>query len=142
MAAVPEASTPGLVPSLARLARSVAAHLRMRLQLLGLEIEQEKNRILLALLACLLACMFLGVTLMLVALGVIIHFWDTPDRLAAVVWLAVGALAATVALGGLAIQRLRRPSGLFQASLTELMDDEAAFVGAPEDSHLAQHVDE
>jgi uncharacterized membrane protein YqjE len=133
MAAVPEASHPGLVPSLARLARSLLSHLRMRLQLLGLEIEQEKERILFAALAMLLACLFFGITLMLAALAVIVHFWDTPDRLAAVVWMTLGAAALSVALGIFALQSFKRPSTLFQASLAELLDDEAGFSSSPVD---------
>ncbi len=140
MAALPEAATPGLVPSLARLARSLIAHLRMRLQLLGLEIEQEKERLLLAVAALMMAFLFLGVTVVLLALAVIVHFWDTPDRLAAVLWLGVAAAVVTVGLGLFAIQRLRRPSTLFQASLAELVDDEAGFASQPDHEEF-QHVD-
>ncbi len=127
MSAVPGASDPGLLVSLARLSRSLLAHARMRLQLLGLELQQEKERIVVALLATLLAYLFFGVTLVLAALAIIVHYWDTPDRLAAVVWMAVLSAVVTAGLGVFAFIRFSHPSNLFQASLAELIDDEESF---------------
>ncbi len=139
VAAVPNATDPGLLSALARLSRSLIGHVRMRVQLLGLELEQEKQRIFAALLATLFAYLFLSVTLMLVALAVIIHFWDTPDRMASVVWMAGIAALVTVASVLFAVQRISRPSTLFHASLAELVEDEEAFTQpvevAPEFTH-------
>ncbi len=131
VAAVPNATDPGLLSALARLSRSLIGHVRMRVQLLGLELEQEKQRIFVALLATLLAYLFLSVTLMLVALAVIVHFWDTPDRMASVVWMAVISALVTIASGLFAAQRISRPSTLFHASLAELVEDEEALSQHP-----------
>jgi uncharacterized membrane protein YqjE len=122
---------PGLIDSLLKLSRSVVAHARMRLQLLGLELEQEKQRIFVALLATLFAYLFLSVTLMLAALAVVVHFWDTPDRLASVIWMAAAAAALTLGCVGLAFMKLSTPSTLFHASLAELVSDEAALADFP-----------
>jgi uncharacterized membrane protein YqjE len=99
----------------------------MRLQLLGLELQQEKERLIAALFAVLIAFLFLSVTLVLSAFAVVVHFWDTPDRLASVVWMAVIAGLITIAAGGFAYLRLSHPSTLFKASLSELVTDEESF---------------
>jgi uncharacterized membrane protein YqjE len=127
VAALPEAHDVGLITSVGRLSRSLLAHFRMRLQLLGLELEQEKERILIALLAILLAYLFLTVTLLFAALAIIVHFWDTPDRMASIVWMAVVSALVTAGCVTLAVQKLGRPSTLFHASLAELVEDEEAL---------------
>jgi uncharacterized membrane protein YqjE len=127
VAEVDAGNEPGVIDSLLKLSRSLVAHARMRLQLLGLELEQEKQRIFVALLATLFAYLFLSVTLVLAALAVVIHFWDTPDRLASVVFMAIGALVVTIGCVLLAVVKLSTPSTLFHASLAELVDDEAAL---------------
>jgi uncharacterized membrane protein YqjE len=122
---------PGVIDSLLKLSRSLIAHARMRLQLLGLELEQEKQRIFVALIATLFAYLFMSVTLMLAALAVVVHFWDTPDRLASVIWMAVAAATLTLGCVGLAFLKLSTPSTLFHASLAELVSDEAALADFP-----------
>jgi uncharacterized membrane protein YqjE len=131
VAAVPHATDPGLLSALGRLSRSLIGHARMRVQLLGLELEQEKQRIFVALLATLFAYLFLSVTLMLVALAVIVHFWDTPDRMTSVIWMAVISALITVGSALYAMQRISRPSTLFHASLAELAEDEEALIKHP-----------
>ncbi len=118
---------PGVIDSLLKLSRSLIAHARMRLQLLGLELEQEKQRIFIALIATLFAYLFLTVTLMLAALAVVIHFWDTPERLESVVVMTLLGLVVTIACILLAFLKVSTPSTLFHASLAELVDDEAAL---------------
>jgi uncharacterized membrane protein YqjE len=136
MAAIEPPTDPGLVSSLGRFSRSILAQVRMRLQLLGLELQEEKERIITALVAILLAYLFLSLTLALAAAAIVVHFWDTPNRMSALLWMAgCGAVAMLLSVA-LALSRLSRPSTLFHASLAELMEDETLL----SDAALAQTI--
>ncbi len=131
MATLPAGHEPGMIDALLKLSRSLLAHARMRLQLLGLELEEEKQRVFVALLSTLFAYLFLSVTLMLFALAVVIHFWDTPSRLSCVIWMALSAGLITLISMGVAVLKISRPSTLFHASLAELVEDHAELDREP-----------
>lgn len=105
---------------------SVLAHLRVRLELLSVELAIEKVRLLTVMLTGLLAVIFGAMSLMLIVLFVLAVYWDTPDRVTAVGWmLGIFIVLTAVAAVWLGSQ-LSRPSALFSSSLAELDKDVAA----------------
>lgn len=96
--------------------------LRVRLELLSTELEEEKIRLFDAVLWAGLALLLLGMGLLFLCGLVIVLLWDN-HRIA-----TLGALAALFLGGGAwvlqtARQRLRAPGGLFATSVTELERD-------------------
>src|SRR3954471_18589364 len=113
---------PGIFDSLKRLLSTLAAIAQTRIELLGTEVEEQVARLVSMLLWTIVA-LFCGFTAaILIAIVVLLTFWDTNRMLAAVLLVAVYA-----ALGVLAWLRIRslaraRPR-LFQATLEELAKD-------------------
>jgi uncharacterized membrane protein YqjE len=123
-----EGKAPDAVASgpLRRLAASLLALARIRLELLALEVHEEKER-LVGMLVWAVVTAFLGCfAVVFLALFITVALWDT-HRLAA---LGVGmVLIAGLALwGGLQLRRLTRAgSTLFQSSIAELREDSRAL---------------
>lgn len=113
-----------------RLGASLLALGRIRLELLAIEVQEEKERIAALLFWAVLAALLAGFGAVFVALAVTVALWDT-HRLAA---LGVGALLF-VALALLSALRVRRLAGegstLFQSSIAELREDSAALGRMP-----------
>jgi uncharacterized membrane protein YqjE len=120
---VPKSS---LFASLQRLLATALEIAQVRLELLGTEVEIEKRRFLDGLLWAVVALLLLGVGLVLLCGFVMLLFWD-GYRMA-----AAGSLALLFLTGGLLLirlvrQRLRSPTGMFNASVTELSQDQAGL---------------
>ena len=114
----------GLFKSLRQLLASAVRMAQVRLDLLSTELEIEKQRILGGLLLGVAALLVLCVGVVLGCGFVILLLWE-GYRLA-----AVGVLALLFFAGGLylirsAQARLRTPGGLFAASASELLRDQA-----------------
>lgn len=113
-----------------RLGASLLALGRIRLELLAIEVHEEKERIAALLLWAVLTALMVGFGAVFVALFVTVALWDT-HRLAA---LGVSALLF-IGLGAVGVLRLRRLVGggstLFQSSIAELRDDGAALRPGP-----------
>jgi uncharacterized membrane protein YqjE len=108
--------------TLGRLAATLVAMVHTRLELASVEMEEQSQRYLGYLLMSLLAVFLFGIAIVLVALFVIILFWDT-HRIAAVLAMAAvfGAAAAVIAMkvkSGFASQ-----PALLSATLGELQKD-------------------
>jgi uncharacterized membrane protein YqjE len=108
--------------TLGRLAATLVAMVHTRLELASVEMEEQSQRYLGYLLMSLLAVFLFGIAIVLVALFVIILFWDT-HRIAAVLGMAAvfGAAAAVIAMkvkSGFASQ-----PALLSATLGELQKD-------------------
>ena len=113
-----------------RLGASLLALGRIRLELLAIEVQEEKDRIASLLLWAVLTALMAGFGAVFVAVFVTVALWDT-HRLAA---LGVSAaLFLGVAVYG--VLRLRRVAGsattLFQSSIAELRRDGAALRREP-----------
>lgn len=126
-AAPPEA---GLLASLRGLLATTLAMLRTRAELLVVELEEEKSRVLSVLLFGAAAFFFLSFGLVMLAVFLTALFWDSY-RLLVIgtftgLFLAIG-VGALLALRG----QLQRGSRLFAASLRELAEDGAALQGRP-----------
>jgi uncharacterized membrane protein YqjE len=114
----------GLFASLQRLLATVLEIAQVRLDLLGTEVELEKRRLFDGLLWAVVALLFLGVGLLLLCSFVVLLFWD-GYRLAAAGLLTLLFLGSGLLLMRNARQRLRSPSGMFSASVTEMNRDRA-----------------
>lgn len=116
----------GLAASLRSLLGNGLALLQTRLELLSVEAQEEKVRLLSLLGYGAAAFVLLSFGLMFLAVLVTVLLWDS-HRL-----LALGAFTAVFLTGGLialaAVLRLARtPSKLFSASIAELAQDRAAM---------------
>ncbi len=97
-----------------------------RLELLALELHEEKLRLARLLLMTVLAALFLGSALLLAVLWLTAALWDSHRLLAlgtGTVLLALGGVAAATA----AARTLAAGSRLFAASLDELRRDRSAL---------------
>jgi uncharacterized membrane protein YqjE len=113
-----------------RLGASLLALGRIRLELLAIEVHEEKERIAALLLWSVLTALMTGFGTLFAAIFVTVALWDT-HRLAA---LGVSALLfiGIAVVGALRVRRLAGSgSTLFQSSIAELRDDSAALRPGP-----------
>lgn len=116
----------GLFASLRTLLGSSVGLLRTRLELLSVEVREEKVRLISLLTFGAAAFVLLSFGLLFLAVFVTVLLWES-HRL-----LALGAFTAVFLGGGIAcvgalLAVLRTPSKLFAASLAELARDQAAL---------------
>jgi uncharacterized membrane protein YqjE len=116
----------GLASSLRSLVGSTVGLLRTRLELLSVELQEEKLRLLSMLVYGGAAFVLLSAGLVFLAVFVTVLLWDS-NRL-----LALGAFSALFLGGGavalaMLLSLARAPSRLFSASLAELSRDRAAL---------------
>jgi uncharacterized membrane protein YqjE len=115
---------------LRRLSASLLALGRIRLELLAIEVQEEKERVAQLLLWAVLAALLAGFGLLMAVLFITVMLWDSHRLLAlagGTVLLVAGAVAA--------VRQVRRltamPASLFQSSLSELRQDSAALRREP-----------
>ncbi len=112
----------GLYESLKTLAATLAAIALTRLDLLSNDLEEERER-LVSLLAVMLVGLFcLGVGVLLLAMLVVVAFWD-GHRLLVLAGLTTLFLAGGAAAWGVALHKIHTKPRLFAASLAELAKD-------------------
>ena len=121
-----ESRKPRLADSLRGFLDSGLATAQTRLELLAVEVQEEKLRLTGLVLNVVLCALLLGFGLVFLALFLTVLFWE-EHRL-----LALGLATAVFIGGGLltdrnAARELRRGSRLFAASLAELARDRAAI---------------
>lgn len=112
----------GILGSLRNLAATLVSLLQTRLELLVTELEEERLRLLQLLFWAAGALLFLAIGALLVALLVVVLFWDSY-RSAAIAVLAAIFLAAGIAMAIGVRSRLQARSRLFSTSLDELAKD-------------------
>lgn len=112
----------GLFASLKTLTATLAGIVQTRLELLSTDIAEERARLGEILLLALVAMFCAGVGVLLLALLIVVLFWDT-HRLAALGGLTAVFLASGAWVGWLALHKLRSKPRLFEASITELAKD-------------------
>ncbi|MEI7514808.1 MAG: phage holin family protein [Betaproteobacteria bacterium] len=115
----------GIWASISRVLATLLDMAQVRLALLGTELEFEKQRLLTALWLGALSLVLLGLGLVLLCATLVLLLWDVY-RTGALVGAAVVFLAAGMGVLSQARRRLRSPSGLFHASVTELQRDRDA----------------
>lgn len=115
---------------LRRLGGALLALGRIRLELLAIEVQEEKERIASLLLWAVLTALLAGFGAVFVALAVTVALWDT-HRLAALGVAAVLFIGLAI-LGALKLRRLAGdPSRLFRSSIDELRQDGSALRDGP-----------
>jgi uncharacterized membrane protein YqjE len=111
-----------LSASLKGLAGTVLTLLQVRLELLGVEAQEEVVRVVGLLLWGMAAALLLAMGLGFLAIFITVALWDTQRLLAlsvfATLFLTLGGIATWMAW-----QRARRGSALFASSLAELRQD-------------------
>ena len=120
------AGSAGFLGPLRALADSGLELLRVRLELLGNELEEQKVRITEGLLMAMLGAMLLALSALLVCAFVLVLFWDgyRLPALGVMLLLVAGAGGGLVQAGR---ARLRSSGAMFQASLDELRQDREAL---------------
>jgi uncharacterized membrane protein YqjE len=112
----------GLFESLRTLAGSVVGIVHTRLELLSTDIAEERAHLTSLLVMGLVSLFFLGVGVVLLAILIVVAFWES-HRLAALGGLTGLFLIAGAGLAWLAVHKARTRPRLFEASLAELSKD-------------------
>lgn len=122
MSEQPRATDEGLFSSLKTLSASMIDIVRIRLELLSLDVAEERERLTALLVSMLVALFCLGVGVVLLTILIVVLLWDT-HRLEALGALTGIFLAVGGGLGWYAISMLKAKPKLFEASLAELSKD-------------------
>ena len=122
MAEESQAAAGGLFESLKTLSVSLVGIVHTRLELLSADIAEEREHLITLLLLVQLALFFLGVGILLLALLIVVAFWES-HRLLALGGLTGLFLLASVGSAWLAVHKTRTRPRLFEASLAELSKD-------------------
>ncbi len=112
----------GLLESLTVLAGTLVAIVHTRLDLLSIDLEEEREHMLSLLLLALVALFCLGVGVVLVTILLVAIFWDTY-RILVLGVLAGSFLAAGIAAFWFVIHKSKTKPRLFATSLSELLKD-------------------
>jgi len=116
----------GLASSLRSLLRNSLALLQTRLELLSIEAQEERIRLLTLVGYGAAAFVFLSFGLMFLAALITVLLWESHRLLALGVFTAVFLTGGAIALVAM-LRQARTPSKLFAASIAELAQDRAAL---------------
>lgn len=121
----------GLLVSLKKLTATLIAIVHTRIELLSTDLEEGRERLisLLAMTFVALFCLCFGMVLL--AILVVVLFWDTHRLLALGTLTALFLLIGSV-LGFMALRALKDMPRMFEASLAELVKDHQALDGKQE----------
>ena len=122
MAEESRAASGGLFESLRTLSTSLVGIVHTRLELLSTDIAEEREHVITLLLLVQLALFFLGVGILLLALLIVVAFWES-HRLLVLGGLTGLFLLASAGSAWLAVHKTRTRPRLFAASLAELSKD-------------------
>ena len=122
MAEESHAASAGLFESLKTLSVSLVSIVHTRLELLSTDVAEEREQLTTFLVLVMVALGCLGVGLVLLAMLIVVAFWET-HRLLALAGLTGLFLVAGIGLGWFAMHRVRTKPRLFEASLAELSKD-------------------
>ena len=112
----------GLLASLRELAKTVAAMVHTRAELVALELARERARVLRFLLLAIAALFLLALGALTATIFIIVLFWDS-QRLVVIGFLALVYLAAGVAMAFAAKREIARVAHPFASSLAALKKD-------------------
>ncbi len=112
----------GLFESLKTLSASLIGIVHTRLELLSTDIAEEREHLITLLLLVQVALFFMGVGVLLLALLIVVAFWET-HRLVALAGLTGLFLIAGAGTAWFAMHKTRTRPRLFEASLAELSKD-------------------
>lgn len=112
----------GLLASLKTLTLTLVDVVQTRLELLSSDVAEERAHLTTILISALVALFCIGVGVVLLAVLIVVMFWDS-HRLLALGLLTAAFLAGGAGLWGLAMHKLRNKPRLFDASISELAKD-------------------
>lgn len=115
---------------MATLTATLVAMAHTRLELLSIDIEEDRERMLSLLALALVATFLLEIGVILAAILLMVAFWDTY-RLLVMGSLAGFFLAAGLAAGIYAVQKAKTKPRVFAASLSELIKDRQQLASEP-----------
>ncbi|CAB3781666.1 phage holin family protein [Pararobbsia alpina] len=98
-----------------------------RLALLGLEIAEERERVMAMMMSALAAAFFVALTVVFGAFWVVAAYWDTPYRLRVIGGLTIGAAVISATVVVLFMRKMHEPTALFSHTLAEFERDRAAL---------------
>lgn len=117
----------GLLETIGDLAATLVATAHTRLDLLSLDLEEDREHLLILTVTAFLAVFFLGLGVVFGALVLVAFFWET-HRLLILAFLACAFLAAGFAAAARVRGLARAKPRLFVSSLAELLKDRQALV--------------
>ena len=117
----------GFLAHIRQLGGSVLEHVAMRIELLSIEVQEEKARLVKLAMSAALVSALLMVSLVMVAILILAMYWDTPNRVPAALSLAGAFVVLTISGGFYLAAQLRRSTTLFASSARELRRDMAAL---------------
>lgn len=112
----------GLFESLSMFGATFVAIVQTRLELLSVDLEEEREHLFSLLLTALAAAFFLGVAVVLVAILIVVAFWEN-HRLLVLGILAGVFVAAAIAAWAYFMHRVRTKPKLLTSTLSELRKD-------------------
>lgn len=114
--------TEGLLASLKTLTLTLVGVLQTRIELLSADVAEERARLTAILVSALVALFCLGVGVVLLAILIVVLFWES-HRIAVLGLLTALFLATGAVLWSVAMHKLRNKPRLFEASINELARD-------------------
>lgn len=119
--------TDGLVTHVRQLGASILGHVAMRFELLSIEVQEEKARLVKLAISVAFAVLLLITSVVLIAMAVLVIYWDTAYRVPAALSIAGAFSLLTVGCGLYVSGQLRQSSALFVTSAAELRLDGQAL---------------
>ena len=126
----PASGTEGFLTHIRQLGASVLDHVAMRVELLSIEVQEEKARLVRLAMSAALVSALVIVSLVMVAILVLAIYWDTPNRVTAALWLAGSFGVLTIGGVFYVVSQLGRASTLFATSAGELRRDAESLAPA------------
>ena len=133
--AAPASGTEGFLTHIRQLGVSVLEHVAMRVELLSIEVQEEKARLIRVFISAAFVTATLIVSVVMAAILVLAIYWDTPQRVSAALSLTGVFALLTLAAGFYLAGQLRRSTTLFAASAGELRRDAGALAPASLNTH-------
>ena len=130
MAEEPHVAAGGLFESLKTLSVSLVGIVHTRLELLSVDITEEREHHTSMLVLGLVALFCFGVGIVLLSILIVAAFWES-HRLVALGGLAGLFLATGAGVGWFALHKVRTKPRLFEASLAELVKDRQQLKAEP-----------
>lgn len=120
----------GLLASLKTLTLTLVGVVQTRLELLSTDVAEERARLTAILISAMVALFCLGVGVLLLAILIVVLFWET-HRILTLALLTAVFLAAGASLWAVTLHKLRSKPRLFDASISELAKDREQLSSGP-----------
>lgn len=120
----------GLLASLKTLTLTLVGVVQTRLELLSTDVAEERARLTAILISAMVALFCLGVGVLLLAMLIVIMFWET-HRILTLALLTAVFLATGAGLWVVTLHKLRSKPRLFDASISELAKDRVQLSSEP-----------